>query len=72
MKLQLWETIARTKKNSSMVTDLRYQFQGQSAISQNWFKLDPDWIEENFMTMWSFFFRGFIKNIFLDKLINIG
>ena len=27
-----------------------YQFQVQTARSQHWFNLDPDWIEYNFMT----------------------
>ena len=28
----------------------QYNFKGQSTRSQDWFDLDPDWIEDNFLT----------------------
>ena len=34
----------------SSVTKIKYLFQGQFTRSQYWFKLDPDWIEENLST----------------------
>ena len=34
----------------SSVTKIKYLFQGQSVISQNWLNFDTDWIEENVMT----------------------
>ena len=34
-----------------------YQFQGQYARSQHWFELDPDWIEDTFMTRDPDFFK---------------
>ena len=41
--------VNREKKGSS-VTKIKYLFQRYFAISQNWFKLDPVWVEEIFMT----------------------
>ena len=38
------------KKKGSSVTKIKYLFQRYFAISQNWFKLDPVWVEEIFMT----------------------
>ena len=36
-----------TDKNKN---EAKFKFQGQSAISQQWFDIDLDWIEVNFIT----------------------
>ena len=38
------------KRNGSKESELTYLIQGKSEISQHWFNLDTDWIEDNFMT----------------------
>ena len=40
----------KVKKISPEESKLMYQFQGKCERSQHWIHLDPDWIEDNFMT----------------------
>ena len=40
-------TITEQNKNKN---DNKFKFRGQSEISQCWFNIDFDWIEENFST----------------------
>ena len=40
----------KVKKISPEESKLMYPFQGKCEISQHWIHLDPDWIEDNFMT----------------------
>ena len=52
------------KSNGSKESELTYLIQGKSEISQHWFNLDTDWIEDNFMTRQpEFFKRLYCKNI---------
>ena len=39
---------------------------------QYWFDLDPEWIEENFMTREPHFSKDFTLNVFEVKQISIG
>ena len=45
-------------KTRSSVTKINYLFQGQTAISQHWFKPDTDWIQGNFMTIYPDLFKS--------------
>ena len=45
-----------TEANKNKNED-EFKFRGQSAISQRWFDLDFDWIEENFSTREPDFYR---------------
>ena len=58
------------KKSSSSIK-IRYLFQGQSARSQYWFKLDTNWIEETLRKGSLVSSKGFIKNILKEKKENI-
>ena len=46
--------ISEANKNKN---EDKFKFQGQSAISQRWFDLYFDWIQENFRTREHGFFR---------------
>ena len=43
-----------TDKNKN---EAKFKFQGQSARSQRWFDIDFDWIEENFSTCETYFYK---------------
>ena len=52
---------------SLSVTKIKYLFQGQSAISHNWFKLHTDLIEENILTREADFFKRLYQRHILEK-----
>ena len=41
----------------------KYNFLGESSRSRRWFDLDPEWLEESFMTREPHFYKNFIKQI---------
>ena len=53
----------KTKNKRKSVTKIKYLFQGQSAKSQHWFKLGPEWIEVFFDQGAVFLQKALSKNI---------
>ena len=47
----------------------KFKFQGQSARSQQWFDLDLDWMEVNFSTRESDFYKKFFKATTIHKIL---
>ena len=41
----------------------KYNFQGKFARSRRWFYLDHEWLEENFMTRETYFYRKNHQNV---------
>ena len=56
--------IQKKEKSSPEESETQYHFQGQSARSQHWFDIYPVWIEENFMTRETDFF----KSVYLKRI----
>ena len=50
--------ITEANKNKN---ETKFKFQGQYAISQSWFGLDFDWIEVNYSTRETDFYRGIFQ-----------
>ena len=48
----------------------KFKFQGQSARSQQWFDLDFDWIEVEFSTRETYFYKNFFQSHDNKQYIN--
>ena len=62
----------KRKKRVIKESEPTYQFKGQSVRSQHWFNLDPDWIEDKFMTREPDFSKAYTLNVFQAEKIRIG
>ena len=64
--------IQKKAKTISEESELMYRFHGQSARSQCWFDIGPNWIEDKFITREPYFSKGCTLNEFQVKPISIG
>ena len=70
--LQQVYPLLQLKKKITKLLLYILQFQGWSVRSQHWFNLDPDFIEDNFMTREPDFSKVYTLNILQAKPKRIG
>ena len=61
----------KKEKPSPEESEPQYHFQGQSTRSQHWFHIDPDRVEESFMSREPYFSKDYTLNVFESKQIRI-